>query len=319
MANAAAVAPLSMTEPRVDTGLLFPAASIFHEPWWLDIATDGQWTELLVEDGGAVARLRHALELSNGRLVSRMPTLVRGLGPEFFGLHGKPVTIRRHKMALARKLIEGLSGLAHFEQVFDPRVEEASMFSLERGFTVSLEYGYRIAARTTEEQRWAAMTDKVRNTIHTASHHFEIVPIKDANLFCDFHDASLRGVPNFHGPARMRRLVTAIQTHRAGQMFGTVDKDGELAAAMLLVWDEAAVRNLIVARDRERAGNGALSLLLSHGMRVSADRGVDFDLDGAAKPGQWSFLSGFGADLVHRLLVTRTDPGYLPPYRPWRQ
>ena len=244
-----------------------------------------------------------------------MPTLIRTLGPEFFGLSGKDVTIERRKMALTRRLIEGLSGLAHFEQIFDHRVGDAATFVRHRDFGVTVEYAYRAEAGISEAESWSRMTDKVRNTIRSAARQFKVIKIDDAGAFCRFHDACLRGLPNHHGSARMARLVTAVQTHRAGQMLAAVDRNGAMVAALLAVWDADAVRNLIVARDLERCGNGALSLLLSHAMRIAERRGVAFDFDGAVTQGQLSFLSGFGAGLVQRLVVWRTEPGYLPARR----
>ena len=282
-----------------------PAYSIFHEPWWLDIATDGQWTEQVVEDHGSVARLRYPLQLSNGQLISKMPSLVRTLGPEFFGLSGKPVTMVRRRLALTEKLAKRLSGLAYFEHVFDPRVEEAAMFTRRRDFNVTLHYAYRANPGVSEEEGWSRMTDKVRNHIRTAARQFQVGTFGDPGLFCDFYDYCLREKPNAHGSQRMRRLVTAILTRGSGQVLVAIDGGGAWVAALLVVWDADAVRNFLAARNPDRAGGGAVSLLMSHAMRIATERGVAFDFDGAGNRGQLNFLSGFGANLVQRFVVWR--------------
>jgi hypothetical protein len=311
MDSACLAEPPEETHIRADDNL--PAFSIYHEPWWLDIATDGQWSEQVVEIGGAIARLRYPLQLSNGGLISRMPTLVRTLGPEFFGLRGKRVTMERRKLALAGRLIDRLSEISYFEHVFDPRVADAAMFVRRRDFGVTLHYAYRASAGLSEEESWSRMTDKVRNHVRTASRQFQVCTTTDADLFCDFHDRCLRGQPNGHGLDRMRHLVRTILMRGAGQILAAVDDRGSLIAALLVVWDSDAVRSLIAARDTQRSGGGALSLLMHHAMRIATERGVAFDFDGAGTPGQLSFLSGFGADLVQRLVVWRTLPGYVHP------
>src|SRR5208282_6870527 len=54
------------------------AFSIFHEPWWLDIATDRQWGEARVEqDGATLGRLPYPLGRFCGFPVSTTPSLIR--------------------------------------------------------------------------------------------------------------------------------------------------------------------------------------------------------------------------------------------------
>lgn len=56
--------------------------TIFHEHWWLDIATRGQYTFAEVASNGkVVGRLPYYLEKHSGLSISRMPTLTRFLGP----------------------------------------------------------------------------------------------------------------------------------------------------------------------------------------------------------------------------------------------
>jgi len=40
----------------------------------------------------------------------------------------------------------------------------------------------------------------------------------------------------------MRRLIKAIQAHQTGQILAAVDPAGALAAALVIVWDEDAVK-----------------------------------------------------------------------------
>jgi hypothetical protein len=291
---------------------VLPAFSVYHEPWWLDAATDRQWSEIVVDDGDASARLRYPLHLANGRMISRMGTLIRTLGPEFSPLPGKPVTALRRKLKLTRSIAEGLSHLDFFEQTFDPRVDDAAGFAREAGFITQVQYSFRVERDVPAEQSWTAMTDKTRNLIRTASSRFRLAETADVDAFCRFHDRCLRGRPNFHGTARMRGLLTEIHAHGAGQILIALNEKGVLAAGIVLVWDHDAVRFWLAAREKTLAGAGVVSLLVWKGIQIAAERGVGFDFDGAQREPVMQFLSGFGGKLVKRLTVTRAANGFLP-------
>lgn len=280
-------------------------SSIYHQGWFLDAATDGRWGEArVIEGGNVVGRLPYALETCAGFSVSRMPSLIRTLGPEIPALTGKSATILRRRLAITHALIDQLPGVADFYQVFDPRVTDAVAF-MQRGFGVSLGYSFWIERGQTEAQLLDAMTAEPRRHLRKAAGQFSIVPLHDISEFCRFYDANLGGDNNnFHGSERMRRLLAAVTDHKTGMLLGARTAQGALVATIGILWDDVAVRNYVGSR---QAGvSNASILLLWEAMRIACEKGLAFDFDGATSPGMFEYLWSLGGTLVMRLRVRRS-------------
>jgi len=282
--------------------------SIYHEGWFLDAATDGRWGEARVTDvGGLVGRLPYALATCAGLAVSRMPSLIRTLGPEIPALAGKPATVLRRRLEITHALIDQLPPVADFYQVFDPRITEAVAFT-QRGFGVNLGYAFWNERGRTEEEMWNAMTAEPRRHLRNAASRFAIEQLADISEFCRFYDENLGGGGNFHGSERMHRVLKTVIDHQSGMLLGARTTKGDLVAAIGIIWDDVAVRNFVGSR---RSGlSGAGPLLLWEAMRVACSMGLAFDFDGAASPGTFEFLLGMGGTLVTRLRVRRSTLGF---------
>ena len=73
--------------------------TIFHEDWWLDIATGGKASVAEVTSNGkVVGRLPYFLERRNGFTICRMPTLTRFLA--LGSSRGKATSVRASSSAL---------------------------------------------------------------------------------------------------------------------------------------------------------------------------------------------------------------------------
>jgi hypothetical protein len=68
-------------EPKIRSNLFSP--TIFHEPWWLEIASAGEYRETIVESGGRLAGRMPYLEKRRALRVRslEMPALTYLLGP----------------------------------------------------------------------------------------------------------------------------------------------------------------------------------------------------------------------------------------------
>lgn len=57
--------------------------TVFHEPWWLDAVSPGQWNEATVmSNGEVVARLPYVIKRVMGITGIGMPPLTHVLGPQ---------------------------------------------------------------------------------------------------------------------------------------------------------------------------------------------------------------------------------------------
>jgi hypothetical protein len=287
------------------------AYSIFHERWWLDIATHGHWSTATVMHGGQVlGEMPYYVARKGMWRVSRLPPLTRSLGPVVKPLGLDAVRDFRHRLHVTSQLIEQLPNFDSFFQVFDHRVEDAVAFAL-RGFTVSARYTFHISPDCSAAQAWARMHSKTRNSIRSAYKKLTVAPIDAPSEFLTFYEGNLasRSRTNAYGTAVMRELVNAFVDRKAGRLLGAYDSCGKLAGAIGLVWDRDAVYYLLSSR-AQGSPSGAISLLIWVAIQEAIDRKLTFDLDGFSGVATFNFLSGFGGTLKQRLGVERLSTVY---------
>jgi len=315
---AAAARPLAipLATPLVARGA-GGAHSIFHEKWWLDIATEGEWKMARVSRGKEVlGEMPYAVARMGMWRVSHLPPLTRTLGPVIKPLAGNPNCSPNpsqeqcHRLDITSQLIEQLPHFDSFFQIFDPRIEEALSFALQ-GFSISARYTYRITPDCTQKEAWTRLRGKTRNLIRSADRHLSVAPIDATAEFLRFYEANLaaRSIRNAYGSGIMAHLVRAFVDRGVGQLLGAYDHNRKLVAAIGLVWDEHAMYYLLSTR-AQGSDSGSISLLLWTALQAALERGLTFDFDGFSSPTTFKFLSGFGGTLKQRLGVERLGTVY---------
>jgi len=308
----AAKEPIALRErasigPRTVGAATGLARSIFHQHWWIDIATDRRWGEAAFRENGVeLGCLPYPMTTKYGMRISILPSLIRTLGPLVAPLPGKASTVFRRRVEITHALIDQLPRFSLFDHIFDPAITDGIAFA-HRGYVLGSAYCFRINAGVAPSETWAEMTDRRRRVIRRAEAELRLAAIDDVELFCRFYEANLGKAANMHGPARMRALLDQILLHTAGAIVGAYDATGRLVAAVTLVWDTRAIYYLFGTRCPDTAENGAVSVLMWHGIQDAARRGLTFDLDGVVSPGMLQFLAGFGGQLTQRLRVRYVD------------
>ena len=281
--------------------------SIFHEPWWLDIATGGNWKLASVHDRSQlIAEMPYTVTRKGIWHISTLPPLTRTLGPVMPAGKGTSDDDWRHCFSATQTLVEQLPECALFHQRFDPRVSDAIGFAL-LGFDVSISYTVRIEPGRAEPEVWAGLRQTTRNLIRRAGERYTVSQVPDANTFVSFYDANLtrRNRVNVYGTHVMRQLVDAFISRGSGVVLGAYQPDGSLCSAIAVIWDKHTMYYLLSSR-KEDAHGGVIGLLLWNAMRSAREKNLTFDFDGISNVGILKFLSGFGGTLVPRLEVERT-------------
>jgi hypothetical protein len=287
------------------------AYSIFHEPWWLDIVTDGRWKTARVMHGNVLlGEMPYYLARKGMWQVSRLPPLTRTLGPVIMPMGLEPAHELRHRLRVTSQLIEQLPHVSSFFQVFDYRLQDALAFA-SRGFTISARYTFQIAPDSLPTELWARMNCKTRNVIRSGLDALTVAPLDKANEFLNFYERnlSLRSRQNAYGSATMQALVHAFIERGAGCLLGAYESGSRLAGAIGVVWDRDTAYFLLSTR-APSSHNGAVSLLLWTAIRNALSRHLTFDFDGFSCVSTFNFLNGFGGSITQRLGVERIDTVY---------
>ncbi|HEX4505420.1 MAG TPA: GNAT family N-acetyltransferase [Alphaproteobacteria bacterium] len=291
-------------EPNSDA--LIP--TIFHEPWWLEKATDGQCQQVEVELGGVpVGRMPYIKFRENGLTSIGMPTLTHFLGPAIDHGPGNSTTRQLRGLSIVGDLLAAL-----------PKVSGGVWIKLHAGITDTIafqEAGFRTDVQFTteiapdaEDVLWSRMRDKTRNVIRRAQERFTIAEESDPDRFLAFYLDNLRqrGLKNtYHMPSVKAVLTECIRRGR-GKIRVALDESGSYNSAIFTVSDRRAQYYLMSTRSHD-AGNGATSMLLWDGIKNAAENNLVFDFDGARHGADAKFFAGFGGTFRPRYWVWKSS------------
>jgi len=291
-------------------------STIFHEPWWLDAASPGDWREAVVRrDGETLARLPYLPKRVCGVRGICMPAATHVLGPQL-PIAGHHSTVRMsERRTLVEELLAQLPDHGYFHQVCDVSVQDAlPMYAL--GFDLSVRYTIRIAAMQPLPQTWAAMRKQTRNEIRRATERFSIDRDVDVDEFCRLSSGGIQKNHKVWWSNRHRnrtsetivRLYEAFRRHDSGCLLGARDDRGVLRAAIMPVWGHGVMYYQMTAQDYAPASAGSIRLLLWEAIQMAARRGLAFDFDGFARPAGVTILTGFGGEVCTRIAISKMTP-----------
>ena len=164
--------------------------TIFHEPWWLEAASGGQYEEVTVNSGGrTMGRLPFVRRKSLGFTICEPPELTHFLGPAVDEGNGGTVSRNLRRGEITRELIEKLPAFHHFTQWLHRGIPDALPF-VQHNFTVEAVFTYEVAPGP-EQAIWRNMRDKTRNVIRRAQEQTELVDLEPA-AFSALYDANLQ-------------------------------------------------------------------------------------------------------------------------------
>ncbi|MGF9566544.1 hypothetical protein [Neorhizobium sp. JUb45] len=294
--------------PNFSSDPLIP--TIFHEPWWLDIATKGTVDYVEVTDGGrVVGRMPYIVTTRFGLSSSNMPTLTHFLGPGINDGTGSAPNrfIKRH--SIARELIKKLPPLSAFRQKMHRGVNDTLSFQAE-GFNVGVQFTFEVHPAPATVM-WKAMRDKTRNVIRRAEETLNVEVSVDPGIYFDLTTKNLKAAnadSNVDLDVCEKIVVKALDLGR-GRIWVARDKNGDAKSAIFCAWDSTTFYYIMSTRASD-SGNGAIPLLLWHAMKSAASMELVFDFDGIGSAGAVLLYAGFGGNVVPRYIVGRSSMTY---------
>jgi hypothetical protein len=285
------------------------APTIFHEPWWLNAATQGRYAEVTFSLGGqTVGRLPYLLKRRLGMNACELPDLTHFLGPAVDEGTGGIGTRALRRMQITRELIRQLPKADYFLQRFHRGTPDTLTF-LNEGFRTDVLFTYELEPAP-EKTIWQGMRDKTRNIIRRAEEQTELVSLDPAE-FIRLYDSNLAArslVNHSFSPQSGAGVFNAALERGQGRLLGAKDKSGQVVAATFFAWDTEVTYCVLTTRTPD-AHNGAISRLIWEGIRDSAAHGRLFDFDGVIESTILLYV-GFGGQVRPRFNVYRTSLRY---------
>lgn len=280
--------------------------------------SNGRCEEVSVEEGGKIVGRLPFVSTQRGPLrISRMPPFTHLLGPIIDAGVGKPQTRLTKRLSIARELVDKLPPFSHFEQQFDPTVDDGLAMAdglalQDRGFSVSQLYTFEIDCRKETKELWDAMHFKTRQHIRRAEEKYVLRNLDDPQLFTEAYLRNINalGRTNVMEFERFPALFEECKSRNCGQILAACSQDGAPVSMVYLVWGRTTMYYLLSTRSRNPGDNGSINMLLWSAIKFGHERGLLFDLDGVYSSGAARFLAGFGGHVKPRLSVRRSGSVY---------
>jgi hypothetical protein len=304
-------------KPRVSDGAKASISStIFHQPWWLDAVSGGDWHEVTVKnDGAVIARLPFVTKRLLGVPAIGMPAHTHVLGPQLPVFRGAVESRFSKRRSLLTELMSLLPPHKYFNQICDSGVTDALPF-YALGYDSGVKYTLRIAPQATTEETMQGMRKQIRYDIRKAQQALTVDFDLGIDEFCHFFNACTQANNKQWWSKRFMRQADAMKIRLyeacvrqgAGRLLAARDKAGVLRAAIMLVWGDGVMYYLLTAHDAKPEGAGSVKLLIWEGLKLAHKFGMIFDFHGLPRPGAINILTGFGGRVANRITVTKIPP-----------
>jgi Acetyltransferase (GNAT) domain len=279
-------------------------ATIFHSDWWLDAVAPGEWRKLEVAIGDRTVGVLPIWERPNlGIEWLTMPPFTHILGPAIdAGVGGENTRLHR-RFKITSDLLAQVPRAAIFSQALDWTTPDVLAFQAA-GYKTRPHYTILIDCESLEDA-WSGMRQKTRRFIRRAEEKYSTSTCVDINQFMDFYCKNLQGAKVNTLFYRLTALYNACIAHDSGKIIAAYRQNGELAAAIFIVWGLGRAYYLLTTRDKTLQDFGVVSLLIWRAIQEAHARSLVLDLDGIYSRSIYHFLSGFGGVVRSRMIVEK--------------
>ena len=244
--------------------------SLFMQPWWLDaVCVEGkEWRVLLSKE--------------NGNIVGALPYLYR----KKYGVkQGMPLQFTQLINAEYANDLPSLIDDERLTFFFQHISYDESMAELlkRNGFVVKNRFTYRITDLSDMDAVYARFSLNKKRQIEKAKKLDLRLDTLSATEMYDFHKQCLkkRGSEIFYSRTLFCALCEAAVAHGQGRVLAARSFQGDLLAAVFLVWDEQFCYYLVPTFDPDFAKTGASAWLTFEAIKFAQSHSQIFDFEGS--------------------------------------
>lgn len=271
---------------------------VFSQDWWLDVVCgETKWDVHLIEQN---SRIQAALPYYVPRTdIILMPPFTQTMGI-WFAPHAKDAkytSVLEQRQAICKLLIEKIKDCKSFRQNFHHTFTDWLPFYWN-DYVQTTRYTYILKELSDPEHLWGNMSQHTRRNIKKAKEQFQIIVKKgipvDDFLRVQAQTFERQKIKNTQSFDILKELIHVCRQRGQGDLWGGYDQEGNLHAAVFVVWQKKVAYYLAGGGNSRLRGSGAHSLVLWEAIREMADYSESFDFEGSMLPGVERFFREFG-------------------------
>lgn len=274
---------------------------IYSRDWWLDcVCGENKWDVLLYfSDRGSdaiEAAFPFYVPYKKGIM---MPAFTQTMGIWFNPIFEKENYSKNllRKQNICDQLIRRLPEHIYFIQNFHHLFTDWLPFYW-KGYAQTTRYTYILPDIRNIGEIEKNRNSNIRRNIDKAltKYQMEIKTHLPADLFLEINAKTYeRQKEKAYQPKMLRRLIETAYSRNQGNTWGAFDKDGQLHAAVFVVWQENCAYYITGGSDQIGRASGAHLLALWEAIREVSNISASFDFEGSMIPGVERVFRSFGA------------------------
>lgn len=282
---------------------------LFFQPWWLDAVAPGKWEPWVAIQGGEPVGIWPIVEARKGIFRGAgMPLLTPFLG---LWLFYPSIISNYHKLSLEEKTINAFlkqfKPVNFFEQVM-PTYLSNWLPWYWNGYQQTIRYTYQLELQD-PKIAWENLSGKMRREIRHAE---KIVGLKkggESRIIYENVGKSLQknGKNWIASPLLVDKLFQEAKSRQCGEQYYACDKDGNIHAAVWVVWDQSTAYLLARGGDARLMRSGAMKYLVWAIIEKFSGRVSKIDFVGSQLKPVERFIRHFGAKQTPMHFIYRYD------------
>lgn len=275
---------------------------LFHQPWWLDIFTDGNWDVALSSDknGDIKAVMPYRVIKKYGLSIIAQPSLSPYLGILFFAPSdlNKRTSIYSFQNKHISAIIEQLPKNMAFQYFQFVSEFDNWLPFYAKSFEQTTRYTYIIDGIKDYEEVYSKFTNTIKRQIKEAQNNVSITQEDNLCLVFSLVKESLerQGVKFPLHRDTLKTLERIILEKKQGKVFIARDKDGNVSSGVFVVWDDSKAYLLGLGTSKEYDNNNSTKLLILESIKYVSKYVDKFDFEGSMLPGVERLYRSFGGE-----------------------
>ncbi|EGQ9631793.1 GNAT family N-acetyltransferase [Vibrio cholerae] len=286
---------------------------IFSQAWWLDAVAGDNWDVCIVEKGDKIqATMPYVVQKKFGLTLLIQPKLTQTLGPWLRSSTAKYSKQLSQQKDLMEALIDQLPKYHYFSQNWHYSNTNWLPFYW-KGFEQTTRYTYVIEKTSDLERVFSDFEHSKRKNMKKSESIIKVVFDISAEEFYENHKMTLKkqGLEISYSFKLFKRIYDEGYKRNQAKTIAAFDHDGNLHAALFVIWDGISAYDLISTIDPDYRTYGAASVLIRDIIRYTSQFVNKFDFEGSMiEPVERSFRQ-FGAKQIPYFALTHRPSCWL--------
>lgn len=272
--------------------------SVFEERWWLEIVAAGKFEEITAsdKDGNICAKISCCVK--NNRVY--MPVLTQTCG---IWIEEKNEQNYREKGEFQKEMLSQIVDKLGVYRSVNISLDTHNDYFLPfywKNYIVSPRVSYRINDLTNLESVFSKFASGIKRDIKAAKKKLHISYKASAEVLFNIMEKTFEEQNRKYPISKeiIEKIVEESYTHGNGCMISAIDDEGNVHAAIFLLFDSERCYYLIGGKDAEYKSSNALTLLIWEGIQFAATVSKVFDFEGSMVEGIENFFRRFGPEQV---------------------